>query len=991
MKKTNLTRSLLAACSIVALSAVMYGCSSSGEDEERGRAAIAEDMLAALAAAAGLPDGTALTAEHIQQAAMALADSQAEVTRLTGALGDANDEVVRLLTELATANANIADLTQDLGVANAEVTRLEGELSDANEEVTRLTGALSEAEANVTRLTADLSTANAENMRLAGELTMANGEIASLTDNLATANAEITSLTGDLAMANSDLADALQDLAAARAQNMMDAETIMALEGRVSALQVTVSDLEGQIEMQNMEIADKDTQISDLGDQLAMANAALADAEQDLMAARMQIAEDAGTIMGLEGRVSELSGMVNHLQGQIETKDNQISGLNTEIGDLKTQISGLNTQISGKDTEIADLKTEIANKNTEIAGLNTQISNKDTEISNKDTEISNKNAEISSLETQIANKNTEINGLNDDIDGLNDDIDELKSDIVAQQGVIDGLRDQLAAAGGEEDDFRARQIGLVISPINPDGNNDGTADDPVGGAHDTAPAFLEDREDVTGTTPDETRSANDQIMAHVQVAANGDHMIDEDEDEDTESGYKPVGSPPSLGGDWRGRILEEELTGGVTNHIVVWSNVEASTAESFKTAYGSLPDGRQSISDWRDDNPGLTDTAAAAAYLEYVANFDKMVLTTSFSDQRGPGVADYNTAPLVAADASPAAFWGLASASGFPAKAAEGKSATTETYFGPFEAGTDGTGDPANADLEDSNGDGSITDADDGWNPNGQMINGTFDGVSGVFECTTPLGCQVRHTNRGILSSLALGADGDVTATAGGWTFTASSSASTVATRRGDDDYMTFGFWLLKPDVAEGDHEFATFFAGREPLTANVADTVTGNAKYEGPAAGKYATRTRGSTDGTFGVFRADAALEADFDDADMVSGTISNFIGEDGSSLGDWNVVLKGAGAAAEVAITDGAFTGAQVGGAADGRNWETGAFAGRFYDDDHVYTDDNNDTFAYPGSVAGEFHARWGDPIERLGETEGFVGVAGGFGASFTEQDND
>ena len=32
MKKTKLTRSLLAACSIVALSAVMYGCVHSGDD-----------------------------------------------------------------------------------------------------------------------------------------------------------------------------------------------------------------------------------------------------------------------------------------------------------------------------------------------------------------------------------------------------------------------------------------------------------------------------------------------------------------------------------------------------------------------------------------------------------------------------------------------------------------------------------------------------------------------------------------------------------------------------------------------------------------------------------------------------------------------------------------------------------------------------------------------------------------------------------------------
>ena len=33
MKKTKLTRSLLAACSIVALSAVMYGCVHNGGDD----------------------------------------------------------------------------------------------------------------------------------------------------------------------------------------------------------------------------------------------------------------------------------------------------------------------------------------------------------------------------------------------------------------------------------------------------------------------------------------------------------------------------------------------------------------------------------------------------------------------------------------------------------------------------------------------------------------------------------------------------------------------------------------------------------------------------------------------------------------------------------------------------------------------------------------------------------------------------------------------
>ena len=57
MKKTKLTRSLLAACSIVALSAVMYGCAhDSGPSQDEFDAAAA---AAATAAAADEADAAA--------------------------------------------------------------------------------------------------------------------------------------------------------------------------------------------------------------------------------------------------------------------------------------------------------------------------------------------------------------------------------------------------------------------------------------------------------------------------------------------------------------------------------------------------------------------------------------------------------------------------------------------------------------------------------------------------------------------------------------------------------------------------------------------------------------------------------------------------------------------------------------------------------------------------------------------------------------------
>ena len=72
---------------------------------------------------------------------------------------------------------------------------------------------------------------------------------------------------------------------------------------------------------------------------------------------------------------------------------------------------------------------------------------------------------------------------------------------------------------------------------------------------------------------------------------------------------------------------------------------------------------------------------------------------------------------------------------------------------------------------------------------------------------------------------------------------------------------------------------------------AFVGDTVNaleGDAKYEGPAAGKYATRSRGSNEAEDGIFKAKAELTAAFGEESApgtVSGTVTDFVDEDGRS----------------------------------------------------------------------------------------------------------
>jgi predicted nucleic acid-binding Zn-ribbon protein len=927
MKKTNLTRSLLAACSIVALSAVMYGCSSSGNDDTARSLEEAQAALAALEAA--LLPGTELSPEALMALQSAKEAAEMDRNQAITARGEALDAQEE-------AEGDLQDAVVDRAAAVAAKEAAERERDTA------LT-ARDMAQSNLMTTQSDLDDAESALMTAESALMTTQSDLDDAESALMTAESALMTTQSDLDDAESALMTTQSDLEDAESERDSLQEQLTQAQTDAEADQQTIDGLNMQITMKDGEIEDLNTDISGLNDTIDEKNGEIGDLNM--------------RISGLNGTIDEKNGEIGNLNTQITSLNDTITQKIGEIGDLNTRISGLNNEIGTLTTQVTTLTSRVTAKDTEIGGLRTQISGLQDDISDLEDEVGD-------LEDDIAEKNTEIARLNKQISDAADD------------------------TVADKQNFRAHQIASVISRYmnDPDDNEASDGTDQIARAHHSAPAFLEMRlADSTVTPAIEVRSANNQIMAHVEVAANGSHLIDEDEDDDTDSGYKPVGSPPSLGGLWRGRILEEELPGGSTNHIVAWSNVEASTAESFKTAYGGLPDERQAFTDWRSANAGLSDTAAAAAYLEYVAAFDKIVSSDAFEGQRGPGVADYNDAPMIADDDtatihvdSAAAFWGLASASGFPAKAAEGKGANTETYFGPGE-------DPANEDLEDSNGDGDITVADDGWNPDGQMVSGSFDGVSGTYECMTANGCVVRHNNRGMLSSLALNEAGDATDAAADWEFTANNAAGTVITRRGDDDYMTFGFWLLKPDAEEGTHQFATFFAGRDMLTAN--PTVTGDAKYEGPAAGKYATRPRDSDDGKFGVFRADATLTADFDD-NMISGTVTNFVGENGASLGDWNVVLKGDDAAAEVEITAAAFNNEQVGGAADGRDWETGAWSGQFYDDDHVYTDEDDVTFAYPGSVAGEFHARWGTPTQQPADDLGFVGVAGGFGAEFTEQ---
>ena len=708
------------------------------------------------------------------------------------------------------------------------------------------------AEAEVTLLMGELGMAQADVARLTTELATATGNAVALQTQLNAAQAEVTRLTGELGMANSRLSDANDKVTRITVERDAAVTAKMTAEGERDAAVTAKMTAEGERDAANLA---KMT----------------ADGERDAANLAKMTAEGER-----DAAVGEKNAAISERDTAIEARDralmddqtdqDTIDGLNSQIGTLNTTITGLENTITQKDTEIAGKQTEINNLNTQITGLNSQISAKDLVIATHTSTITALNARIDELETQ------------------------------------------LAAAGSEEDHFRARQVAALISPVDENGVT-------MAGMFSTLPDELMD----------------DVLLANLTVDPGGNHTLDN---------YMSKAAPPRFSdkhGTWPGATLVEDLTGGSDSIVYVYSDVEAPKPESFGTAYGMLGGTAPEIMAHITDNV-LDEEAWEKAKRDYRST----LASVDFLMQVLPGAAKYAGADEVDDLADSAVqFWKLAVSSHFPAQPTAGRDVSRQF------------------DLAEE-------------------VAGSFDGVSGNFVCKTPAGCFVVNDSEDGPSSKVAVADGNNPGTADAeWDFVAGDPDAYVDTDRKDGDYLILGWWLEKPDAEEGTHAFAPFYAGRDPFVASDIGALGGTADYKGPAAGKYAKRSRGSNEAEAGIFRADATLMANFDNNAVVSGTVDKFVGEDGQSLGDWNVVLVAGTTIGNM------FTGdvESETSRADGRPWETGAWEGQFYG--------NNHDSGKPGSVAGMFHARWGTPDMMEGDAapsdEGFVGVGGSYGAHY------
>ena len=282
---------------------------------------------------------------------------------------------------------------------------------------------------------------------------------------------------------------------------------------------------------------------------------------------------------------------------------------------------------------------------------------------------------------------------------------------------------------------------------------------------------------------------------------------------------------PDVGADWMGVALEKMGAGGITQTALVYSDAERSV-RAFGDAY--------------PNNSGISVVTTAGE-----ANLGAVTLDETAATHREVAALTFGGA--VDADATAAQV---------PARVAPSLYAIPIT----LDHGLSTTGVMAreigtldNAD----NADAALTSVPD-------SVRGTYDSVSGVFTCVGR--CALKLDAEGVLWWWASSDVADTTADAV-LLFQADNAEQLLP----DRDYLAFGTWTVVPDspTHANPGEVGAFVKASAPaFDSQDINGLTGSAKYEGPAAGHYATRAAGSYDVKFGRFTAKATINASFDTA---------------------------------------------------------------------------------------------------------------------------
>ena len=1068
MTKTKLTRTFLAACSAVALSAAVYGCGGGGgappvEPKEplavdfsgvalgwtveagiyrieagatltvgdvtfscaAGDAGctvtVAEDGTATYAAGGGAVTAASSPLHGQRAAATAAVDAAASavgglsVTSTDAAVAAAQVALDAAKTALAAVTllpaSEVFALQDRIDAAGTSLNTVRAAIADRKTHQSQLsaaTGAVGAAETAVSALTvgstetevsaAEQAIADAKKAVAAvtllppGEAEALNGAILLAETSLATvktAIAERRTHDGQLTAVNAAVGAAKKavdtldntstDEAIAAAQALIDAAAQAVSDGTLltddekGAASATITASRTSLESVTVE-----ARIHAANSAIDGLTATSTDAEVDAAQAAISAATAALR------KVQLLTGpQVNAFQGHIDAAEDALAAKRTQIAESKTYLQQLaaltgavaaaQTAVDALDRTSTDAAIEAAQARIEaaeaavLAGTKLTVDEKSAETakitaSRTALEHVSVDAKVYAAQTAVdgltvASTDADVAAAQAAIDAASAALDKVtlltasqalafRDSIDAEKAALETVKTQIA--DGKEHGRQLKAVNgavdaasTAVSALSA-GSTEADADDAAGkiqAAKDeiSAATALTDAEKAAATKTI-TAAEGTLVTRRAAITARRDdakamsaaltgtlgtfdpastaHVVDGGEVSGTDN-YESsaTDTAPAIAG-WVGSVWEDVTRNTAakvtqTDTVVVYTDKAASKSARYTTYF---PQGASS--------DAHLDPNETASYVKPSSGFQwqRWVGVASVSDD-GKGIITFDTSQVLSADNTSRLF----NAASLPAKG------VTQDYL-------DGDKNTPGVQVE---------------------FTGSFQGVAGTFRCSA--------TGSDAACTAAMSVGGALTFTVttdsnSAWTFTPTGTGAMVPGVQTDADYLDFGYWV-ENDMTDASDPYTVdaFFRGKDPHD-NVA-SVEGTASYSGKAAGLYARQVyegNALLDDRSGRFTADVALKAYFgggavapDDADSISGTISNFL--DGGQAIDsgWSVTLNkiggGTGGTGNF-NSDGTFTeGSTAGGGA------AGTWSGAFYGDD---TSDSN-VAPQPGSVAGEFTA--------------------------------
>ena len=355
MKKTKLTRTLMAAVSIVALSAVMYGCTHSGDDGPTAAELAAEQERAGAAEQAQMDLDAAVTA--VEAARMAVAGVSAdmstaeEVAAARTKVTEAQTAVMKL-PEGNDLHASIAGIASDLaGIEMAQA-------NAANEQTRAMqfetvNAALGMAQTAVNKI--DLDQAGSTDADIASARTLVTAA--------ETALDAATALTDEQRMS-------LDGMITALGTRLMDIDEYRATDaGQLAVANAAVDAAEGLVDA----LTDDSTP-----EEVGAAHAALQRATQ-AVAAAVNLPDNVRT--ALEERIAKLEGQAESQHGitmALAEATTAVTGLNADSSTAE-EVAAARAKVDAAKQAVMELedddprKTAVANLDAQLMGIETAV------------------------------------------------------------------------------------------------------------------------------------------------------------------------------------------------------------------------------------------------------------------------------------------------------------------------------------------------------------------------------------------------------------------------------------------------------------------------------------------------------------------------------------------------------------------------------------------------------------------------------------------